>query len=259
MENNMEVWNALCETDPNRTKKITGKKYKGDSINPNYIYEKLTKQFGSCGIGWGIEILNQSWKAGLNDDIVHSICIGLWYKQGGVKSELIPGFGGTTFSGNYQSGPFTDDDATKKSLTDAITKASQLLGMSADIFGGRWDDSKYIADLKKKYGDHDNGKPFTDSSGKYDPSKKKENPKPGESKSAQNSSNPKMITEGQVRLLGVKFSEANFTDEQRKEWLLKNYAVNSSKDLHMSAVNEIIKIYDGGMLSPLDLEDDIPF
>ncbi len=240
---NMEIWDALKETDPNRTKKITGKKYKGDSINPNYIYEKLTKQFGPCGIGWGFEVLQQDWKTGLNGEIAHSILIGLWYKQEGEKSELIPGFGGTIFTGEYSTGLYTDDDATKKSLTDAITKASQLIGMSADIFGGQWGDSKYIAELKEKYGD--NGGSTSEPPKKYSTSK----PSPG---------GGKKITPAQVKLLVFKFKDAGFSEGQRHEWLSKNYGVESLNDLPMTAVNEIIKIQEGGMLSPLDLQTDIP-
>jgi hypothetical protein len=42
----------------------------------------------------------------------------------------------------------SDEDAAKKSLTDAITKAASWLGVAGDIFMGRWDDSKYVEGLK---------------------------------------------------------------------------------------------------------------
>ena len=36
-----------------------------------------------------------------------------------------------------------DEDAAKKSLTDAFTKAASFMGVSADIFMGETDNSKF--------------------------------------------------------------------------------------------------------------------
>ena len=44
--------------------------------------------------------------------------------------------------------PFTDEDAPKKSVTDALVKALSMIGFAGDIFMGRYDDSKYVNDLK---------------------------------------------------------------------------------------------------------------
>jgi hypothetical protein len=38
-----------------------------------------------------------------------------------------------------------DEDAPKKSVTDALVKCASYLGFAGDIFSGRWDDSKYVA------------------------------------------------------------------------------------------------------------------
>ncbi|MCK4784641.1 MAG: hypothetical protein KAV87_12885 [Desulfobacteraceae bacterium] len=67
------------------------------------------------------------------------------------------------------------------------------------------------------------------------------------------------ITEKQVGLLHAKFKEKGFTEDQRYEWLSDNYGVGSTKDLPFKAVNEIMEIYNKGMLSPLDLQNDIPY
>lgn len=37
-----------------------------------------------------------------------------------------------------------DEDAPKKSVTDALIKCASYLGFAGDIFSGRWDDSKYV-------------------------------------------------------------------------------------------------------------------
>ena len=44
-----------------------------------------------------------------------------------------------------------DEDAPKKSLTDAITKAAAQVGVGANIFLGRWDDSRYVAQVNGEY------------------------------------------------------------------------------------------------------------
>jgi hypothetical protein len=57
-------------------------------------------------------------------------------------------FGQTTFVGKNKNGYFTDEEAPKKSLTDAIGKALSMLGFSADIYLGLFDDNKYVNDRK---------------------------------------------------------------------------------------------------------------
>ena len=48
-------------------------------------------------------------------------------------------------------GPFTDEEAPKKSLTDALSKAMSWLGFAADIHLGRWDDNKYVNAAARAY------------------------------------------------------------------------------------------------------------
>ena len=44
----------------------------------------------------------------------------------------------------YKSNNSLDDEAPKKAMTDALTKAMSHLGMSADIFLGKFDGNKYV-------------------------------------------------------------------------------------------------------------------
>ena len=44
-----------------------------------------------------------------------------------------------------------DDEAPKKAMTDAMTKGFSHLGMSADVFMGKFDNDKYVQELKEKY------------------------------------------------------------------------------------------------------------
>ena len=44
-----------------------------------------------------------------------------------------------------------DDEAPKKALTDAMTIGFSHLGVSADVFLGMFDNSKYVSAMKEKF------------------------------------------------------------------------------------------------------------
>jgi len=44
-----------------------------------------------------------------------------------------------------------DADFAKKIETDALTKALSKLGFNADVFMGRFDDTKYVLEMKKEF------------------------------------------------------------------------------------------------------------
>jgi hypothetical protein len=84
----------------------------------------------------------------------------VWYEWNG-KRGTVEHVGQTTFSGKRNNGKaFTDEDAPKKSVTDGLIKALSMIGFAGDIFLGRYDDSKYVADLKREIAnEQDNGSP----------------------------------------------------------------------------------------------------
>jgi len=51
----------------------------------------------------------------------------------------------------YKKNGGLDDEAPKKAMTDALTKAFSHLGVSADVFLGLFDNNKYVADMKEKF------------------------------------------------------------------------------------------------------------
>jgi hypothetical protein len=73
---------------------------------------------------------------------IHRLQIEVYSPVGKVKH-----YGATTFVGEDKNGVFTDEEAPKKSLTDALTKALSMWGFSADVFLGLYDDNKYVASL----------------------------------------------------------------------------------------------------------------
>jgi hypothetical protein len=153
MADNLALWHHVEKTDPAQTKAITGKSYKGTSPKPHYLIMKATETFGPCGIGWGFNVLDERIENGamIEPGFYERSSFArvmVWYEWEGKRGE-VEHVGGTTFAGKYASGKlFTDEDAPKKSVTDALIKALSMIGFAGDIFMGRYDDSKYVDDLK---------------------------------------------------------------------------------------------------------------
>lgn len=150
MMDNLALWNAVEKTPVDQTKKITGKSYQGTSPKPHYLVHKATETFGPCGIGWGFQIVDERIEEGAGGERMHLARVKVWYEWNGKRGE-VEHIGGTQFSGTRSSGKaFTDEDAPKKSVTDALVKALSMIGFAGDIFMGRYDDSKYVAELKSE-------------------------------------------------------------------------------------------------------------
>lgn len=169
----LELWNAVKGVDRSFTKPITGKSYRGDSPNPTYIIRKITEQLGPIGILWGFRVVSERIVEGkpvpvptrrreeyaedgttlltretdhaLVFETYHQVEIEFWQMIQGEK-RVYSSFGGTPMRYVSKKGDWiTDEDAAKKSLTDAYTKAASFLGVCADLFLGLFDD-KYQGD-----------------------------------------------------------------------------------------------------------------
>lgn len=154
MSNNLALWASVERTDPDHVKPITGKAYQGTSPKPHYLIHKATGTFGPCGIGWGFVVEERIEDGAMIEpgffEKMHIAKVKLWYKLGDQRGE-VEHIGGTVFSGKRKNGtPFTDEDAPKKSVTDALVKALSMLGFAGDIFMGRYDDSKYVSELREE-------------------------------------------------------------------------------------------------------------
>lgn len=163
MSNNLTIWNALFKTDPAHVKAITGKSYGGNSPKPHYIIFRLTEKFGPVGQGFGWEVLQDGYIDGApradGTEKMHECRIKFWWRPDFDMNKCeVESYGCTKalYKAKVQAdgtGGYwvSDEDAAKKSLTDAIVKAASWLGAAGDIFMGRWDDSKYVAELKREF------------------------------------------------------------------------------------------------------------
>lgn len=151
MTDNLALWHSVERTPQEHTKAITGKSYSGTSPKPHYLVHKATETFGPCGIGWGFHIVSERIEDGAAPgERMHIALVRVWYEWQGKRGE-VEHIGGTPFSGVRSSGKtFIDEDAPKKSVTDALVKALSMIGFAGDIFMGRYDDSKYIAELREE-------------------------------------------------------------------------------------------------------------
>lgn len=157
---NLALWESVQATDPGYTKAFSRSGgFRGTAINHCYQQKRATQCFGPKGIGWGSKILDEKYAEGapivhpqhgvIGREIIHVLRVELWYALGD-KRGAIEAFGQTQFVGSNKHGHFTDEEAPKKSLTDAESKALASLGFSADVHLGLFDDSKYVNDLSQR-------------------------------------------------------------------------------------------------------------
>lgn len=167
-ESNLDIWNKLGRTNPAHTKGFKrGGGFTGTAVKPIYTEQKMTETFGPVGIGWGFSEPHFQLVPGENKEVLVYCWLTLWYVQDGKRSGDIPGVGGdkviTHIKANEQYNRperwENDDEAFKKAFTDAIGNAMKHLGMSADVHMGRFDDSKYVNDMKREMAEQEAAKP----------------------------------------------------------------------------------------------------
>lgn len=126
-----EKWRSVPET---AKKKITGGRLKNmTDINPVWRLQVLTDTFGPCGVGWKYEI-DTLWTDEAGDEIVCNAQINLYYREGSIWSEPIPGVGGSKLLAKESGGNFVSDECYKMAVTDAISVACKALGIGADVY-----------------------------------------------------------------------------------------------------------------------------
>lgn len=143
MSDHMSIWNKHADIDPSMTKGITGKDYGGTSPNAHHVIWCLTDLFGPVGQGFGWRVVADAIEH-FGDTAIHWCRIEFWHTD---RANTFEAYGQTKMAYMTKGGSGylkVDEDAPKKSLTDAITKAAAQIGVASNIFLGRWDDNKYV-------------------------------------------------------------------------------------------------------------------
>jgi len=141
---NMELWNKVCKTDPKHTKpaKIGGLKI--TAIAPQYQIQEATRQFGPYGKGFGFKSIELDYSLTAAYDLV--VFKGMFFYPDG-QFEII----NSSKMFMDRDKQMIDADFAKKIETDALTKALSKLGFNADVFMGRFDDTKYVTEMKEEF------------------------------------------------------------------------------------------------------------
>lgn len=149
MSENTRIWDALGKTDPAHTsgfKRAGG--FTGTAIKPMWSFKRMTDYFGPCGVGWGVNE-PKFQVVETNDETLVYCTVSIWH---GARENTVFGVGGDKAMTKRKSGDIvTDDEAFKKSFTDAVTNALKLIGVGADVHMGRFDDSKYVSEVRAEF------------------------------------------------------------------------------------------------------------
>ena len=164
---NLNLWKKVEKTNPNYTKKANVAGNKITSIAPQFQIMNATEQFGSYGQTWGFKdivldysLANIPFKKDKTEGTYPNVkVVG---KEDAYMGLVV--FKATFF---YPKGEFPvinsislfrdnnmsklDDNFAKKIETDALTKALSKLGFNADIFLGKFDDVRYLEEVKKEF------------------------------------------------------------------------------------------------------------
>jgi len=143
MENNLELWNKVEKTNPNYTKKVNVKGNNITSIAPQFQIMNATEQFGVYGVSWGFKNMEIDYT--LKDIGMVAFKATFFFPKG--EFETINSVG--LFRDNAMSK--IDDNFAKKLETDTLTKCLSKLGFNADIFLGKFDDQRYLAEVTKEF------------------------------------------------------------------------------------------------------------
>ena len=140
---NMRIYAQVRAVPEAAKKKIAGGRLQGmTDINPMWRIKCLTEIYGPCGQGWRYAITKREFVPGAGGEIACFTDLILQVRENGEWGDPIPGTGGAMYVSKEKAGLYTDDEAPKKALTDALSVACKALGVGADVYFAR-DATKY--------------------------------------------------------------------------------------------------------------------
>lgn len=141
---NLELWNSVEKTDPKHTRKANIKGNRITSIDPQYQIKKATAKFGSYGSTWGLRNIKVDYTLVPVNGLVFWVA-DFYYPNG----EFPISNSTSVWMDNARTKP--DDQFAKKIETDSLTKALSKIGFNADVFLGKYDDSRYVEEVTKEF------------------------------------------------------------------------------------------------------------
>ena len=140
----LETYEKLRTVPKEAQKQFNNGKFSGTDINPMWRIKKMTEVFGMCGIGWYVEVVNREMIKADNGEQSAFVSVNLYIKdeKSGEWSKPIYGEGGNSYEKVTRNGISVSDEAFKMAYTDAISNATKMLGLGADIWFAN-DKTKY--------------------------------------------------------------------------------------------------------------------
>lgn len=142
-KDNLSFWKSVSTTTVAATKEVKQGARKFTAIDAYYQIMEATDEFGMYGIGWGVR--DESFDI-IADELLKYHAT-MFYKWNGEEG-LIPISASIRLYMGQGDKRRIDDDCVKKVTTDALTKGLSKLGFNADVFLGKFDDNKYVQELK---------------------------------------------------------------------------------------------------------------
>lgn len=148
MEDNLKLWNSVEKTDPKYTKKanLGGKSI--TSIAPQYQVMNATEKLGIYGEGWGFKNIQLDYTLVATHDLVIFKAV-FFFKAEGKTSEFEIINSAKLHIDNARTK--VNDNFAKSIETDTLTKALSKLGFNADIFLGKFDDTRYFDEVTTEF------------------------------------------------------------------------------------------------------------
>ena len=134
----MKLWKQVCETNPQITKQV---KQRGGftAVCAQAQLKRATELWGTYGDKWGVKRLDWGM-IGIEGSAPLEATLDAIFYAPGIEFEISTDMA-------YKPG----NDSRKKLLTDLTTKSLSKLGFNSDVFEGKFDDNKYVAEMNKKF------------------------------------------------------------------------------------------------------------
>ena len=153
-KDNLKLWNSVEKTNPNYTKKAKIGGMSITAIAPQFQIMQVPEQFGGYGRTWGFKKIELDYSLIGYDMVVFK---GTFFFPEG-EFEIINSC--KLYINNAKT--MLDDNFAKKIETDALTKAISKLGFNADIFLGKFEDVRYLAEITKEFAPQVEKQPLSD-------------------------------------------------------------------------------------------------
>ena len=140
----MKLWNSVEKTNPAHTKKAKIGGMSITAIAPQYQIKRATEAFGPYAIKWGFKDIELDFS--LLEELNLIVFKGTFFCPEG-ECKII----NSAKAYMDRLCEMVDADFAKKIETDALTKVLSKMGFNADVFMGRYDDHKYVEQVRAEF------------------------------------------------------------------------------------------------------------